>query len=308
MSELARSKEYLSFRANISRRTICVDADGRKEWTLYDVGPKSISSALICFPPVSGRADIYYQQMLGLSAAGCRVISMEYPTYWTVSEFCEGFQKLLNHLHLDRVHLFGSSVGGFLAQKFAEFSIASDRVQSLILCNTFISTDIFEQTMAAPTFWMLPAVVLKTMVMGNFVKGNVDGDIMDSNNFVAGSLDSLNQKDLASRLTLNCRKCRVDTKKLVNLPITIVDVNDECAISECVKEDLYKCYPNARRAHLKSGGNFPYLSRAAEVNVYLQIHLREFNDTPYSAMEPEMEETDVDALPFSTSTPRENNN
>jgi len=40
-----------------------------------------------------------------------------------------------------------------------------------------------------------------------------------------------------------------------------------------------------------------------------QIHLREFNDTPYSAMEQEMEETDVDAVPFSTSSsPHENNN
>lgn len=33
------------------------------------------------------------------------VHQMEYPTYWTVSEFCEGFQKLLSHLHLDRVRL-----------------------------------------------------------------------------------------------------------------------------------------------------------------------------------------------------------
>lgn len=35
---------------------------------------------------------------------------------------------------------------------------------------------------------MLPAVVLKTMVMGNFDKGNMDGEIMDSINFVAGSV------------------------------------------------------------------------------------------------------------------------
>ena len=48
-------------------------------------------------------------------------------------------------------------------------------------------------------------------------------------------------------------------------------VFDECAISEQVKEGLYKLYPHARRAHLKSGGNFPYLCRSSEVNLYLQV-------------------------------------
>lgn len=295
MSELSHSPEYLSFRANIPRRKICVDSDGRKEWILYDIGPKSISSPLICFPPVSGRADIYFQQMLTLSSTGFRVISVEYPTYWTVQEFCEGFQQLLNHLQLDRVHLFGSSVGGFLAQKFAEFSLSSHRVESLILCNTFTSTDIFDQTISAPTFWMLPAVMLKSMVMGNLDKGNTDLEIAKSIEFVVCSLDSLGQKELASRLTLNCRNCKVDTKKLRELSVTIIDVNDDCAVSQTVKDEMYKSYPNARLAHLKSGANFPYLSRAAEVNLYLQIHLRQFCDTKYSAMEPEMEETNIDA-------------
>lgn len=36
---------------------------------------------------------------------------------------------------------------------------------------------------------------------------------------------------------------------------------------------MYKLYPNARRAHLKTGGNFPYLCRSAEVNLYVQVSL-----------------------------------
>ena len=48
-------------------------------------------------------------------------------------------------------------------------------------------------------------------------------------------------------------------------------VFDDCALSGAVREEMYKCYPEARRAHLKSGGNFPYLSRCVEVNVFLQV-------------------------------------
>jgi len=47
-------------------------------------------------------------------------------------------------------------------------------------------------------------------------------------------------------------------------------VFDESALSQKCKEEMYKCYPESKRAHLKSGGNFPYLSRSSEVNVMLQ--------------------------------------
>lgn len=48
-------------------------------------------------------------------------------------------------------------------------------------------------------------------------------------------------------------------------------VFDQSALSTEAKEEMYKLYPNARRAHLKTGGNFPYLCRSAEVNLYVQV-------------------------------------
>ena len=84
-------------------------------------------------------------------------------------------------------------------------------------------------------------------------------------------MDSLTQKELASRLTLNCNNAYVAPQKLRNVPVTLVDVYDDCALSQRVQEEMYKCYPNAKRAHLKSGGNFPYLSRADEVNLHIQV-------------------------------------
>lgn len=53
--------------------------------------------------------------------------------------------------------------------------------------------------------------------------------------------------------------------------VTIVDVFDESALSQTVKEEVYKCYPDARLAHLKTGGNFPFLARADELNIYIQV-------------------------------------
>ena len=43
-----------------------------------------------------------------------------------------------------------------------------------------------------------------------------------------------------------------------------------------VRDETYKFYPNAKLAHLKTGGNFPYLSRTEEINMFILIHLRNF--------------------------------
>lgn len=84
-------------------------------------------------------------------------------------------------------------------------------------------------------------------------------------------LESLTQSELASRLTLNCAPGYVQPQLLKDMPITIMDVWDESALSSRVREDLHKSYPQAKLAHLKSGGNFPYLSRSDEVNLYLLV-------------------------------------
>jgi maspardin len=87
-------------------------------------------------------------------------------------------------------------------------------------------------------------------------------------------LESLTQKELVSRLTLNCTVN--ETFKPANLPldqkkISILDAMDEVAIPEKLREELYKLYPDAKVMQLKTGGNFPYLSRADEFNLYLQV-------------------------------------
>lgn len=47
--------------------------------------------------------------------------------------------------------------------------------------------------------------------------------------------------------------------------------NDYCATPQLLKDQLRERYPEARRAFLKSGGDFPFLSRPDEVNLHLQV-------------------------------------
>ncbi|BES89949.1 Spastic paraplegia 21 (Autosomal recessive, Mast syndrome) [Nesidiocoris tenuis] len=284
MSDFSLSSEYASFRSSVPLRNITVDCGSNRGWKVYDSGPKSVKTPLVCLPPACGTADVYFKQILGLSAKGIRVISAEHPVYWSIEEWCSGFKKLIDVLELDKIHLFGASLGGFLAQKFVEYTENCPRIASLILCNTFCDTSVFQYNEKSHLFWALPSMILKKMIMVNLPICHTDKRIVDSIDFMVEKLDSLSQQDLASRLTINCINSYVNSDKLRSVEIvTIIDVFDECALSAPVREVLYKCYPQAKLAHLKAGGNFPYLSRSEEVNLHLQIHLLQFDETDMRA-------------------------
>uniref|UniRef100_A0A8C4RBM3 SPG21 abhydrolase domain containing, maspardin n=1 Tax=Eptatretus burgeri TaxID=7764 RepID=A0A8C4RBM3_EPTBU len=134
----------------------------------------------------------------------------------------------------------------------------------------------------------MPAFMLKKLVMANFTAGPVDPQMADAIDFMVDRIESLSQAELASRLTLNCQNAYVEPQRVHEIPITIMDVFDQSALTQTAKEDMYKLYPTAKRAHLKTGGNFPYLCRSADVNLYFQIHLRQFHGTPYAAIDPTM--------------------
>lgn len=53
-----------------------MDPVTEKSWTIYDAGPRNVRCPLICLPPVSGTADIFFKQILSLSSLGYRVISV----------------------------------------------------------------------------------------------------------------------------------------------------------------------------------------------------------------------------------------
>lgn len=74
---------------------------------------------------------------------------------------------------------------------------------------------------------------------------------------------------------MNCAPAYVRPQDLHDLPVTIIDVWDDSALTSQVKEQVYKCYPAAKMGHLKTGGNFPFLSRSEEVNLHLLVRGRE---------------------------------
>ncbi|XP_058104630.1 uncharacterized protein LOC131248378 isoform X2 [Magnolia sinica] len=205
--------------------------------------------------------------------SGYRVISVDIPRVWNHVDWIQAFEKFLDAIDVHHVHLYGTSLGGFLAQLFAQHR--PRRVKSLVLSNSFLETRNFKAAMPwSPIVSWTPSFLLKRYILTGIRDGPHEPFIADSVDFVVCQVETLSRDDLASRLSLNVDAASVGSILLSDSFITIMDTNDYCAIPQQLKDQLSERYPGARRAYLKTGGDFPFLSRPDEVNLHLQLHLR----------------------------------
>ncbi|KAF2577633.1 hypothetical protein F2Q68_00002331, partial [Brassica cretica] len=213
------------------------------------------------------------------NSQGYRVISVDIPRVWSYHEWIQAFEKFLDTIDVHHVHLYGTSLGGFLAQLFAHHR--PRRVKSLVLSNTYLDTRSFAAAMPwAPFVSWTPSFLLKRYVLTGIRDGPHEPFIADSVDFAVSQVETLSKDDLASRLTLTVEAASVGSLPHSDSFITIMDTNDYCAIPQVLKDELAERYPEARRAYLKTGGDFPFLSRPDEVNLHLQLHLRRVGVEP----------------------------
>ncbi|EUB56441.1 Maspardin [Echinococcus granulosus] len=244
----------------------------------YDFGPKEISCPIICLPPTACDASIYYKVQLLLSREGFRIISINYPETYNANDFCEVFLKMLGELHVTGVHLIGSSLGGFLAQKFYEISEKSNAyVKSLVLCNTFTDTYSFESRFSSRLqvpvlmFWMLPVSLLRMTLEYPPVSTDADEDVRTSVELAKQQMNKMSQSELASRLTMACTTDHVTVEELQDVDVTIVEVGDLDTTYKKLYEGVHRAYPEAKVASIDSGGLFPFLSRYDEFAAYMKL-------------------------------------
>jgi len=254
-------------------------------WKYFDTGPKLNSQGntiepLICIHGTSGTAHAFFMQLSELSIKGYRVLSVGYPSTWTHDEWVKSFARFLDHMRIDKAHLYGVSLGGFLAQAFTR--AFPRRVCSLVLTHSLCDTSSFQRnsTLYEGLYAYMPSVYLRELILESFPSEPImDESIRNAVDFQMSMLDTLDQSELASRITLNVQAglsnsiCRPGALRLEDSKITFIDAMDQVSISKRLREQLYDIYPDAKHADIKSGGDFVYISRYEEVNLHLVVHL-----------------------------------
>ncbi|GAB5372067.1 hypothetical protein AAMO2058_001634000 [Amorphochlora amoebiformis] len=276
-SRIARSKEFRAFRAQIPKRRCNVQG---KDWTYYQYGPQEMVP-VICLHGTSGTAETFFCQVMSLGSKGYHVISAQWADYWEHGKWVDGFYRFLAAINVTKCHIFGVSLGGYMALHFA--GRYPERVSSLILCNSFVDTKPFHQSPTWTTMLgYMPDFYLKKYILESFPKGEMPATHADAVDFVVEQLETLTRRDLGSRLTLNCLKSSTDRfiDKIKKLPVTILDTVDDVVLPEQMRDRLYKTFTNAKLAYIKHGGDFPFLSSNLEVTMHIQVHLRNLQVFP----------------------------
>lgn len=271
---LETTQGYKLFRNWVAQQKVCVNHDAAMEWKYYDYGPRDVPP-LICLPDAGGTAEMFFRQIVSLCPKGYRIIAVQYPAYQNHRYFIEGLDRFLRYIRVFKAHFLGASLGGYLAQCYA--AKKPSRVLSLILCNSFVSTQYFEET--APfsgIFSWMPLFVLQRHVMSRLPQHKVDPPIAKSIDFAVQQMETLSQSDLCSQLSLNCNSSSYSPSqlKLRSSNITIIRVLDDVTIPNSVLDELERAFSDAKIALMKQGGNFPYLAYYEEFNLYVEVHLR----------------------------------
>lgn len=92
-------------------------------------------------------------------------------------------------------------------------------------CKLSLSKKKFHKHFCSYSFWMMPCVALRKMVLGDARSIHCDSRIADSVLFMTERLERLTQPELASRLTLNCVGSYIEPQRLQSISITVIDVS-----------------------------------------------------------------------------------
>ncbi|KAH3768044.1 spastic paraplegia 21 [Pelomyxa schiedti] len=276
--------EWRNFRSWVAMHKVVVDhltgtgGGYERTWKYFDHGPRDLNGIsiipLVCLAPLGGTADLFFRQILRLSARGIRVIAVQAPYYSTHRDWADGLDYVLDKIAVPRCHLFGVGLGGFLAQIFWEYHPM--KVASMVLCNTFTSNAIFASS-ASKTYSFMPDFLLKRIVLSKMPDGVFEAGIADSIDLAVDGLEKLDRNEIAGQMTLNYSTHFIPKYPPVELVTLITVPDDSYNVVQALPEET-TTFRDAKVAHLKNGGPWAFVSRADEINILLQVHVR--NHTP----------------------------
>lgn len=242
--------------------------------------PAPTSSGAVHPPPCARLHPQHFarRQLCALCPKGYHIVACQPPPFDNVEALCRSFERFLNAQSLARVHLVGCSLGGYIAAHFTSFF--PSRVLSLVMCNSFVSTQAFVETMpllatGGVAFSVMPAFALRAVIMQSLDQGTLLPEVADAVDFVVEELDTVPREQLASRLAAHCAMLKVRGPLRIEAEqILVIESHDKIARPPRLKEELLQFFPGSKVGEMKHGGDFPYLSFPDEFNVFVEVHLK----------------------------------
>ena len=250
-------QSLLDFRANYPVQTLAVDG---QDWAYVALG--NGEETILFLHGMTGAYDIWWQQMEAL-APDYRVISVTYPPVDTLEGMSKGVLAVLDAEGVDKTHVVGTSLGGYLAQYLV--TTHPERVEKVVFGNTFPPNDLYAEK-NAKLINMLPFLPA-WLVMKTF-RENIENSIYPASGYselvraymLEQTYGRMSKAQVAARAKAVIEPFTPGHPHELGISALIIEADNDPLVPEVLREQLKATYPVARVETLHNVGHFPYLN------------------------------------------------
>jgi maspardin len=225
-------------------------------------GPQA--TTILMLPGIQGGGDVFFETALRLGAA-LPLLTVDAPDLDDVSAMTAATAAFLDTLGLQRVHILGASLGGYLAQAFA--LAHPERVDQLLIANGFHDPRPFQSKL--PSLATFAAMDVDTLVRKNLaplLEAPADDPGAASLQAVVAALVGPVQSlsNYKSRLLLLMGAGQLERPPIPDSRVMVIDDDRDPMVPAEMRNALRSRYANAERHAVTGGGHMPAIQRPAE--------------------------------------------
>lgn len=243
-------------------------------WTLRDTDQDAERVPLVLLPGAGGTGDTFYRTIDGLRDTR-RVVSVSYPALDDANDLASGVLAVLSEAGIEAFDIFGSSLGGYLAQLCALRE--PSRVRRCMFANTFFDASWLQRKIPREKLSATPAEEHLATTLGQLRSvGDETAEKADFKRTMLELVGTEQTADMAKSVLLAVLGAPPLPK--VDLPegrIAVLDTKDDPVVDEATREAMRERYLGSKHFRLGTGGHYPTLLNPTEFLAALLQHFRD---------------------------------
>jgi pimeloyl-ACP methyl ester carboxylesterase len=190
------------------------------------------------------------------------VVAVTCPPLETLAAVAESLVHLLNHERVMKTNLVGTSFGGYLAQYLVTFH--PERIEKAVFSNTYAQPApisrkyrLVELVLPVAPEWLVMAILRRGLRTRVYPARPKPGPALPY--LLEQASGKLSKADILCRYRNVIEPFARTEPSRLNLPVLIIESDDDPLIEPPWRAELRAAYPSARVHTLRGGGHFPYL-------------------------------------------------